>query len=48
MFRSVILLKGSHLETVPENKGPSRSLHVVLNENPVLLKECVNGELGQP
>ena len=31
-----------------KHKGPSRSLHVVLNENPVLLKECLNRELGQP
>ena len=40
---TVVILKLSQ-----KHEGPSRSLHVVLNENPMLLKECVNGELSQP
>ena len=36
------------LKLSQKHKGPSRSLHVVLNKNPVLLEEYLNGELGQP
>ena len=36
------------LKLSQKHKGPSRSLHVVLNENPILLEEYLNGELGQP
>ena len=45
MFKSVVLLKGIHLETVPETQGPIKELTCSLCS---LFEECQNGEPGQP
>ena len=42
MFKSVIWLKGSHLETVP------RSIEEITCITKRKSQECQNGELGQP